>query len=392
MVPADFPLSSSQPRPTIRQLLPNVTLFRFAAVWITVVAFESGHNLLPAFLSVPTARFAVLFLIILLAVFGVVREADHLAHLLREPFSTLVLTFTVVSIEVILIAAAMRSTAAATIARDSIVAVTMIILNLVMGVCMLLGGIRFGEQNYKSQGAVAYLSMIVLLTCMGLLLPNVLSLQDGSLMPAQAGTIALVAAAGYCGFLAMQLTKYRHFFVQPEATGIPAAYASGEIDAREMAGVRLSDWRAVLIRSLVVVGLMLPIVLLAEQLGVLIETAVERAGLPTAMSGLIIAIIIFLPESITATKAALDNKMQRTMNLCLGAYLSTVGLTVPAILAIGLYAGKAVVLNLSACDTLLIALTLALISISFLGSRTSSIQGMAHVMLFLTYFGLMFAS
>lgn len=215
MVPAELPIATPRSRLPIRQLLPNATLIRLVLTWIVVIAFQTGWS---GFTNPdPVICFIVLFSTILLAAFGVVREADHLANLLREPFGTIILTFTVVSIEVILIAAVMvGSNEAATIARDLIFAVTMIILNLAIGLCLLLGGLRYGEQEYNSQGAAAYLSMMVLLTSTGLVLPNVLSSHDGSFTPAQAGFIALLTGAVYVAFLAMQLGEYRRFFVQPE--------------------------------------------------------------------------------------------------------------------------------------------------------------------------------
>jgi Ca2+:H+ antiporter len=137
-------------------------------------------------------------------------------------------------------------------------------------------------------------------------------------------------------------------------------------------------------------GLMLPIVLLAHHLAILIDFGIQRAGAPAAVGGVVIAIIVFTPESITAIKAALADEMQRVLNLCLGAFVSTVGLTVPAVLVIGLITGKTVILGLSALDTLLVGLTLALTTLTFLAPRSSPIQGVMHLMLFATYCVLLF--
>lgn len=371
---------------SIRALFPPATVLRLVLAWAVVVAFQLGG---PSWLADPVAApvavvsFIVLFSTILLAAFGVVREADHLAHQLGEPYGTLILTLSIVAIEVILIMAVMIGPGQSdTIGRDSIFAVMMIIMNLVTGICLLLGGLRHGEQEYNSQGAVAYLSMIVLLTGTALVLPNVLSTGSGAFAPGQAASFIVLTVILYAGFLLMQTRRYRRFFVQPElgSLAVPVGQA-GNGEERDAP----ADGRAVAIRSVILVALILPIVLLAHHMAVLIDLGVERAGAPVAVGGVLIAIIVFTPESITAVRAALANQMQRAINLCLGAFVSTVGLTVPAVLAIGLVTGKTVVLGLNAAETVLLVLTVALTTLTFLGLRTSPVQGMMHLALFAVY-------
>lgn len=373
---------------SIRALFPIETMLRLAFSWAIVVAFQlGGPSWLADPISTPVAlvSFVVLFSTILLAAFGVVREADHLAHQLGEPYGTLILTLSIVAIEVILIAAVMIGPGQSdTIGRDSIFAVMMIIMNLVTGICLLLGGLRHGEQEYNSQGAVAYLSMIVLLTGTALVLPNVLGAGSGVFAPGQAASFIVLTVILYAGFLLMQTRRYRRFFVQPElgslAVPLPNADARNDVEPGTP-----PDRRAMTIRSVILVALILPIVLLAHDMAVLIDLGVEQAGAPVAVGGVLIAIIVFTPESITAVKAALANEMQRAINLCLGAFVSTVGLTVPAVLAIGLVMGKTVVLGLNASDTVLLVLTVALTTLTFLGVRTSPVQGMMHLALFAVY-------
>ncbi len=373
---------------SIRALFPIETMLRLALSWAIVVAFQlGGPSWLADPISTPVAlvSFVVLFSTILLAAFGVVREADYLAHQLGEPYGTLILTLSIVAIEVILIAAVMIGPGQSdTIGRDSIFAVMMIIMNLVTGICLLLGGLRHGEQEYNSQGAVAYLSMIVLLTGTALVLPNVLGAGSGTFAPGQAASFIILTVILYAGFLLMQTRRYRRFFVQPElgslAVPLPNADAHNDVEPGTP-----PDRRAMTIRSVILVALILPIVLLAHDMAVLIDLGVEQAGAPVAVGGVLIAIIVFTPESITAVRAALANEMQRAINLCLGAFVSTVGLTVPAVLAIGLIMDKTVVLGLNAADTVLLVLTVALTTLTFLGVRTTPVQGMMHLALFAVY-------
>lgn len=377
---------------SLRAMVPRVTVARLAVAWAVVVAFQLGGS---AWLSgeiapfTGIACFAVLFATILTASFGVVREADHLAHQLGEPYGTLVLTLSVVSIEVILIAAVMLGPGEfPTIGRDSIFAVMMIILNLVTGFCLLFGGLRHGEQEYNAQGATSYMSMTVLLTGTALILPNALSTGNGTFWPGQAIALSVFTMLLYAAFLAMQMRGYRRLYVQPRTGALSVPLSAVEDMARQGGGPSrpaAPDRRAVVVRSLILVASMLPIVLLAHDLAILIDHGIALAGAPAALGGVLIAIIVFTPESITAVRAALRNEMQRAVNLCLGAFVSTVGLTVPAVLAVGLITGKTVVMGIGAAETVLLALTLALGTLTFLGHRTSPIQGLMHLMLFAVF-------
>ncbi|MCM2454754.1 calcium:proton antiporter [Rhizobium sp. CG4] len=361
--------------------------------WAVVAAFQlQFHALLGPDMSntVAVISFAVLFATILMAAFGVVHEADELAHQLGEPYGTLILTLSIVSIEVILIAAVMMGPGESpTIGRDSIFAVMMIIMNLVTGICLLAGAMRYGEQEYNAPGAITFISMILVLAGIALLLPNVIGVRDGTFTNAQAIMISLLTVAGYGGFLVLQMGRYRSDYMQPEAGQMSILLAqaprrsTGGDDANSAANTRKNLGHAIKL-----VALMLPIVLLAHDLAIIIDYGVVKAGAPVAVGGVLIAIIVFTPESITAVKAALNNETQRAINLCLGAFVSTVGLTVPAVLTVGLLTGKVVILGISAVETVLFALTIGLTALTYLGHRTSAAQGLLHVLLF-AVFGLM---
>jgi Ca2+:H+ antiporter len=372
----------------IKGVVPKLVI-----VWAVVAAFQLHfHSLLGPDMSLTVAviSFAVLFMTILMAAFGVVHEADELAHQLGEPYGTLILTLSIVSIEVILIAAVMMGPGEApTIGRDSIFAVMMIIMNLVTGICLLAGAMRYGEQEYNAPGAITFISMILVLAGIALLLPNTIGEHDGTFGTAQAIMISVLTVVGYGGFLALQMGRYRSDYMQPEAGQMsillaqaPRTSTSG--DAAHSTG----NNRKNLGHAAKLVALMLPIVLLAHDLAIIIDYGVVRAGAPVAVGGVLIAIIVFTPESITAVKAALNNETQRAINLCLGAFVSTVGLTVPAVLTVGLLTGKTVILGISAVETVLLALTIGLTALTYLGHRTSATQGLLHILLF-AVFGLM---
>ena len=385
----------SSNRATIAQLLPPSTIIKLVVAWCVVIAFQIfGHTWLHAPIDpvVAIVAFVVLFATILVAAFGVVHEADHLAHSLGEPYGTLILTLSIVSIEVILIAAVILGPGEnPTIARDSIFAVMMIILNLVTGLALLLGGLRYGEQEYNTQGALAYVAITLVLVGIGLLLPNTLSTGDGTFWPVQAMAFAVLTVILYGAFLLMQMRGYRRFFVQPALGALTIPLASSEQTGKSKSGVSI-DVRGNIIRSITLLALILPIVLLAHDLAILIDFGIESADAPLALGGVIIAIIVFTPESITAIRAALGNEMQRAVNLCLGAFVSTVGLTIPAVLIVGLVTGKTVVMGISSTETVLLALTISVTAFTFLGQRTSAVQGLLHLMLFAVYAVLLFVT
>ena len=376
---------------SLRTLIPPRTRILLLAAWLVVgLFFTVGGSWLAAPMSPmgAAAIFAVLFITIVAASFGVVREADHLAHQLGEPYGTLILTLSVVTIEVILIASVLLGPGEApTIGRDSIFAVMMIIMNLVIGICLVVGAARNGDQEYNAQGAVSYLSMIVLLTGTALVLPQFTSGQ-GEFSTAQAWGVAVLTVVLYAVFLWSQMGAQRRYFIQP-AAGAMTVPAEADAAASAEAAVAI-DRKAVVVRSLVLIAMILPIVLLAHFLAIVMDWGVAAAGLPPAVSGVLIAIIVFTPESITAVKAAMNNEMQRTSNLCHGAFVSTVGLTVPAVLVIGLLTGKQVIMGISMTEVVLLALTIALSMKTFGGQKTSPIQGYMHILLFAVFGMLLF--
>jgi Ca2+:H+ antiporter len=369
---------------------------KLGIAWLVVVLFLwKGSTWLaqPMTVGVAIACFAALFGTILLGSFGVVREADHLAHELGEPYGTLILTLSIVSIEVILIAAVMLGPSdAPTIARDSIFAVMMIIMNLVTGLCLVAGAFRHGEQEYNAQGALAFVSMTLVLAGVGLILPNTLTTGNGTFWPSQAIAIGLLTAALYGAFLALQMGRYRTHFMQPPAGAMSirpeTADAASVASPTRTGAIR----RKLLVHTVILLALMVPIVLLAHDLAVVIDYGVAIAGAPVAVGGVLIAIIVFTPESITAVKAALNNETQRAINLCLGAFVSTVGLTVPAVLGVGLVTGKTVIFGISPTETVLFGLTVGLTAMTYLGRRTSITQGLLHLMVFAVFTLMLFTS
>ncbi|TFD23937.1 calcium:proton antiporter [Cryobacterium lyxosi] len=384
-----------------RVLLSRSTTMTLAIAWlVSIGVLTVGHDLVahPPSVAVAVGVFLIILAAIMVAAFGVVHQAEALARKLGEPFGTLVLTLTVVIIEVVLISSVMLGpSGSSTIARDSVFAVMMIIINGVMGLSLLLGGMKHGPQRYNMEGASVYVAMIAVLSLCTLVLPNfTVSTSNGSLVPAQAIAVSVLAAALYGFFIYLQTGKSRALFTQPShAQAIFGSVTTADIpkprpDSRLATVVGVGRGELVR-RVLLLVGTVLPIVLLSHDLGILVEAGIAATGAPVALGGVIIAIIVFTPEAMTAVRAALADEGQRTLNLGLGAFVSTVGLTIPTVLIIGLATGQEVILGESSANMVLIAVTLAASIITYFSPRTTALHGAVHLVLFGMFAVLLFA-
>ncbi|MDM0068283.1 calcium:proton antiporter [Variovorax sp. J31P207] len=366
-----------------------ILIGRLAVAWTTVALFLLfGDAWLADLASGLRAAlfFFWLFVTILWCAFGVVEQADHLADMLGDPLGSLVLTLSIVIIEVALIAAvAIGSDATPTLGRDTMFGVLMIALNGGVGLALLLGGLHHREQAYNLQGAVAYLAVIIPLSSVALILPNFTqAVPAGSLTVIQAAFFSLFTILLYAIFLLIQTRRHQEFFVDAQAGRSVGAGAGMHAGQGPSAAVMVRHTGLLLVT-------LLPIVLLSGRLATLIDHGTAALAAPSALGGVLIAVIVFAPEGISALAAARANQLQRSINLCLGAAASTIGLTVPAILIIGLVTGKTVILGLDPTGMTLLALTLILSTLTFSGPRTTVLEGAVHLVVFLVYVVLIFS-
>jgi Ca2+:H+ antiporter len=331
--------------------------------------------------------FVWLLAAIAVCIFSVVRHADALAELLGEPLGTLILTISVIVIEVSLIAAVMLEGATdPTLARDTMFAVIMIMMNGMVGLCLLAGGLRHVQQEYNLEGARAYLAVLIPLSAVALILPNrtVSMAVEGRMNFWQATLFSLATIVLYAIFLALQTMRHRGFFQHPDTDNGDCAKNYG------VSLAAMGQRSSVGLHALMLLLTMVPIVGLSEFLAVMVEQGIHTLAVPSAVGGTLIAALILAPESITALNAALANKLQRSINLCLGSALSTVALTVPFVLILGLLSGQGVTLGLEDENILLLVLTLMVSMLTFSGARTNVLHGAVHLLLFFTYAVLIF--
>src|SRR5690606_39211456 len=253
--------------------------------------------------------------VITAAAFGVVTQAEHLAHRLGDPYGTLVLTISIAAIEVILISAVMLGPGQhTTIARDSVMAVSMIILNLVVGVALIAGGLRHRALRANTTGVSLYLGMLIVLLAVAFAFPGLIG-RDGAYSAGQAVTMIVLTVGLYAFFLVRQTGAQRADFQEPA----DAPVRTDAPDRGRIGDVVRAHRVELLLRVALLLALVLPIVLLSHDMAALLDDGLDRLGAPVALSGILIAMIVFLPETITTVRAALAGEMQRVSNLCHGA-------------------------------------------------------------------------
>lgn len=309
-------------------------------------------------------------------VLAAVHHAEVVAHRVGEPFGTLVLAVAVTVIEVALIVSLMleggETTAA--LARDTVFAAVMIILNGMVGLCLLAGGSRHREQSFRVYGVNAALATLAAIAVLTLVLPNYTTSAPGPVYsPAQLGFVAVVALVLYLTFVLVQTVRHRGYFLPENGTHDEEAHAEPPT------GI------AALVSALLLLVCLGAVVLLAKALAPTLEAVVAAAGAPKAVVGVIIAAVVLLPESLAALRAARANRLQTSLNLALGSALASIGLTIPAVAIVSLATGWTLTLGIDAKSTVLLLLSLMVATLSLGTGRTTVLQGAVHLVIFAVY-------
>jgi len=330
---------------------------------------------------VPSDAWLVLILADLLlggAVFAAVHHAEVLALRLGEPFGSILLAIAVTAIEVALIVSIMLSGSAGSdaVARDTIFSAVMIVLNGVIGLCLVLGGQRHYEQSFQLQGASAALAVLGTLATFALVLPNyTVTISGPYYSPIQLLTVGAVSLTLYCIFVFIQTIRHRDYFLDKANDDT----ASGDTPHNKPSNKITAISSVLLIVSLVAV------VLLAKVLSYPLAQFVATAGLPQAFVGVVIAAIVLLPEGVAAVKAALLNRLQSSINLALGSALASIALTIPTVAAVSLLLEQRLVLGLTPQSTVLLVLTLFVSTLTLGTGRTTVLQGAVHLVIFAVF-------
>jgi Ca2+:H+ antiporter len=317
---------------------------------------------------------AAAIIVLIGSVLAAVHHAEVIAHKVGEPFGTLVLAIAVTVIEVSLIVSLMLSNAgdATTLARDTVFAAIMIILNFIIGICLLAGAVRHHEQRFTLKGMTAALGVLAAMAVLSLILPNYTSSTQGpTYAPSQLLFVAVVSLILYGTFVLVQTVRHRDYFLpanddKDSHAAPPSARATGIAFAALLVAL-------------------VSVVLLAKTLSPTIEAAVVGAGLPLTVVGVVIATLVLAPESLAAYKSARRNRLQTSLNLALGSALATIGLTIPSVAIVSLVLDLPLALGIDAKSMTLLALSLFVATLSLGTGRTTVLQGVVHLVIFAAY-------
>ncbi|MDF0605670.1 ionic transporter y4hA [Neisseriaceae bacterium TC5R-5] len=308
-------------------------------------------------------------------VFAAVHHAEVVAHKVGEPFGTLILALAVTVIEVALIISIMLGSGDAklSLARDTIFSAIMIACNGIVGICLLMGGLRHHEQQFQLSGAKVAFTVLIAISVLAMVLPNYGRSAPGPLLSStQLAFTGIVSVVLYSAFVFVQTIRHRDYFLADDSDDedVHAAPPSNRVTWGSMA---------------LLITCLLAVVILAKLLSPTIESMVASAGAPATVVGIIIASLVLLPEGVAAARAARANRVQTSLNLALGSALASIGLTIPTVAIIFVMLDKPLILGLEHKETIFLGLTLLVGSMSLATGRTTILQGIVHLVIFASF-------
>ena len=368
------------------KILPDIPVFAGMAFGAMLVARPEWFGL-AAHGALPTAHvvnppFYIFPLVLIAILWCALRASEHaeaVAIKLPDPFGSLVLTLSAVFIEVALVIGVMMTGSAAdTVARDTMFATLMMILNGLVGLALIAGALRKREQPFNAQSSSSYLGVTGAICTIGLVLPRFTTSEPGGYMSDQMDFfVAAASFVVYGAFLFLQSSSHRDFFITARED------AQNHVSHGDLANAPL--WKSICL----LLTALLSVVLLSESLGDLLVGFLVRNSLPPALQGVVIAFLVLLPEGIAAIRSALSSNVQRTINILHGSALSTIGLTIPAVLFVAMLFGRNVELGLEPPEICLLAATMVLSMLHFGAGKTNMMQGIVHAMLFAVWIALL---
>ncbi|OCJ04977.1 calcium:proton antiporter [Rhizobium sp. AC44/96] len=346
--------------------------YLLVALVVGVIAFTTEHAVLEMGQGVVLGAAAALVGTIVLASMRVAHHAEILAVKVGDPYGTMILTLSAVAVEVIILAIMMSGEGSPTLVRDTIYSALMLDINGILGLAALLGGLKHGEQPYNDNSGKTYGVMI--LTAMGISMIVPEFVPDDKWHYYSAFTIVAMIAL-YALFLRMQVGQHSYFFSYSYPRAERKKDAPDDHHEEESATASI----VTILVGVVIIGA------LAEFMSTFMTSGLRGTGAPIALTAIVVAAISAAPEILTALRAALRNRMQATVNIAMGASLSTVILTVPVMEGIALYTGQPFVMAMTPVQTVMVAITLIAAAINLNDGETNAIEGMTHFILFATF-------
>jgi Ca2+:H+ antiporter len=346
--------------------------FLVIAVIVAAVAYGLEHSILEMGRGAVLIAAAALVGTIVLASIRVAHHAEILAVKVGDPYGTMILTLSAVLVEVIILAIMMSGESSPTLVRDTIYSALMLDINGILGLAALLGGLKHGEQPYNDNSGKTYGVMILTAIGISMIVPEFVP-DDKWHYYSGFTIIAMIALYGL--FLRMQVGQHSYFFSYSYPRAERKTATPDEPHADEPASASI----ATILIGVVIIGA------LAEFMSAFMTEGQRDTGAPIALTAIVVAAISAAPEILTALRAALKNRMQATVNIAMGASLSTVILTVPVMEAIALYTGQPLVMAMTPVQTVMVAITLIAAAINLNDGETNAIEGMTHFILFATF-------
>jgi Ca2+:H+ antiporter len=313
------------------------------------------------------------------SVLAAVHHAELVALRLGEPYGTLVLTLSVTIIELAMIVSLMLTGKPNPfLVRDTIQAVVILVVHGIAGACIVVGALRHREQEFSTSGAGAFLAVLMPMVALVLILPNhTLTTLGPYYSNRQLAFVAVTCLALYLVFLFVQTVRHREYFL-PAVDDASAEHASPP--SASIAGIA----------GLLLVLSLTAVVLLAKSLAPSIETGIAAAGAPVKLAGVVVAAIVLMPETGAAIGAARRNRLQTSINLALGSAIASIGLTIPAVVAIALWFNLPLALGVDSGGTVLLVLSFLMAMLTYGQGRTNLLAGFVHLVLLACYVFLIF--
>jgi Ca2+:H+ antiporter len=350
------------------------------SLFLAVITFFTMHNFEHTLVQSTTGNligFSILFLVIIYAAMSVAHHAEMLAEKFGEPYGTLILTFSAVVVEIVIIVIMMLHAENPTLARDTIYSAIMLDINGLLGVAAIIGGIKYGEQPYNVDSSNSYLSMLLVAIGIAMVLPHFVGEAHSSMFMVFT-VISFVLL--YVTFTRVQLTSHKYFFeyndTEKGCDEVKHCEPHGEINA--------TYHIVALVLYIIAIGA------LAEVLSVFMGNTLANFGLPLAIGAVGVALISASPELIVAVRAALDNRMQTVINIALGASLATILLTIPAVIIVSYFMGMDLELAITPVQGVMLGLTLLVSIVNFNDGETNVLEGFLHFILFVVFAFLLF--
>jgi Ca2+:H+ antiporter len=342
--------------------------------------------------SLPALVVALVAAVLIAAVLVAVHHAEVVALRVGEPLGSLILAVAVTVIEVGLILSLMLSggPGTATLARDTVFAAVMITGNGIVGLCLVVGALRHGVVSFNAEGSSGSMATVAALATLCLVFPTVTTTSPGPTFSGpQLAFAAVVSLALYSVYVFVQTVRHRDYFlpvIPDDDTGDGSGDGSdGPSDSLEDVHEAPPATRDALISLGLLVVSLVTVVGLAKSVSPAIESGVRAAGAPLSVVGVAIALLVLLPETLAAVRAASRNRLQTSFNLAMGSALASIGLTIPAIAVATIWLPGPLVLGLSATEMILLALSMLVGTLTVVAGRATVLQGAVHLLIFASF-------